>query len=84
MHAMIVKSQCADVWPIKESAASKPEGWLGWPEQKQFAFVLTHDVESKVGLERVRQLAELEMKVGVRSSFNFISRGFIPSSQAPS
>jgi len=75
MHAMIVKSQCADVWPIKESAGRKPEGWLGWPEQKQFAFVLTHDVESRVGLDRVRQLAELEMKVGVRSSFNFIPEG---------
>jgi hypothetical protein len=75
MHAMSIKSKCADVWPIKESAGRQPKGWVGWPEQKQFAFVLTHDVESAVGLDRVRQLAELEMKFGVRSSFNFIPEG---------
>ncbi len=37
-------------WPIMESAAAKPEGWQGWPEGKQFAFVLTHDA-SKVLLD---------------------------------
>lgn len=66
---------CGDVWPIKESAARKPEGWPGWPDGKQFALVLTHDVESQAGLERVRQLAELEMSLGFRSSFNFVPEG---------
>jgi hypothetical protein len=65
----------SDVWPIKESAGRKPEDWSGWPEGKQFALVLTHDVESQVGLDRVRQLAELEMRLGFRSSFNFIPEG---------
>ena len=49
----------ADVWPILESAARKPDGWAGWPEGKQFALVLTHDVEGPVGLANVKPLAEL-------------------------
>ncbi len=74
-HVMRIRSKCVNIWPIKESAGRKPEGWIGWPEGKQFALVLTHDVESQVGLDRVQQLAELEMKFGVRSSFNFIPEG---------
>jgi hypothetical protein len=48
---------------------------VGWPEGKKFALILTHDVEGQRGLERVRQVAELEMKLGFRSSFNFIPEG---------
>lgn len=64
-----------DVWPINEVAGEKPEGWRGWPDGKQFAFVLTHDVESQKGLDNVRKLAELEMELGFRSSFNLIPEG---------
>src|ERR1051325_2251803 len=62
-------------WPILETASRKPEGWQGWPEGRNFAFVLTHDIESTVGLDRVKELAELEMAMGFRSSFNFIPEG---------
>ncbi len=62
-------------WPIKESAATPPSGWTGWPENKQFAFVLTHDVESQQGLDRVRPLAELEISLGFRSCFYFVPEG---------
>ncbi len=65
----------ADTWPIRRSAAEKPPGWSGWPEGKKFALVFTHDVESPEGLEKVRPLAELEMRHGLRSSFNFIPEG---------
>lgn len=37
--------------------------------------MLTHDVESQKGLDRVKGLAELEMSLGFRSSFNFIPEG---------
>ena len=37
--------------------------------------MLTHDVESTAGLEKCRQLMQLEMTFGVRSSFNFIPEG---------
>src|ERR1700722_3469645 len=64
-----------DTWPINEAAGQKPNGWPGWPDGKKFALVLTHDVEGQRGLEKCRQLMELERKHGFRSSFNFIPEG---------
>ncbi len=43
-----------------------------WPEARRFALVLTHDVESKIGLAYVRHVADLEESLGFRSSFNFV------------
>jgi hypothetical protein len=65
----------SDVWPIMPGSERPPEGWQGWPDGKKFAFVLTHDVESQRGLDRVKELAELEMELGFRSSFNLIPEG---------
>ncbi len=65
----------AAVWPIDPATNRPPAGWPGWPDAKKFAFVITHDVEGPDGLAKVRQLAELEMKLGFRSSFNFIPEG---------
>lgn len=62
-------------WPIDERAGVTPSGWNGWPEGKEFAFVITHDVEGAAGLAKCRQLAELERELGFRSSFNFIPEG---------
>jgi glycosyltransferase involved in cell wall biosynthesis len=64
-----------DTWPILPGSEQPPQGWTGWPHGKKFAFVLTHDVESPDGLAKCRQLMELEMKWGFRSSFNFIPEG---------
>lgn len=74
-HAKRVLRHSGDVWPIMESAGRKPEGWPGWPDGKQFAFVLTHDVEGRRGLANARRLAELEMELGFRSCFNFVPEG---------
>lgn len=62
-------------WPIHSPAAKTPEGWPGWPSNKRFALVLTHDVEGQKGADRCRELVELEMRMGFRSSFNFIPEG---------
>lgn len=43
-----------------------------WPKGHRFAFVLTHDVESAAGQELVPALAEIEERMGFRSSFNFV------------
>jgi peptidoglycan/xylan/chitin deacetylase (PgdA/CDA1 family) len=43
-----------------------------WPAGHGYAFVLTHDVETKKGQEYVRRVADLEEDYGFRSSFNFI------------
>src|SRR5262249_30281051 len=45
------------------------------PNGKQFAVVLTHDVEGQSGLEKCRKLMALEAKLGFRSSFNFVPEG---------
>ena len=63
------------VWPINEATGHAPTGWPGWPEGKKFAVVLTHDVEGPDGVTKCRELAELEMELGFRSSFNFIPEG---------
>jgi len=64
-----------DTWPINEAAGQSPDGWPGWPDGKKFALVLTHDVEGSHGLEKCRQLMDLEKKLGFRSSFNFVPEG---------
>jgi glycosyltransferase involved in cell wall biosynthesis len=64
-----------NVWPINEAAGCQPPMWRGWPQGKRFALVLTHDVESAAGLNKCRNLMELERQMGFRSSFNFIPEG---------
>jgi hypothetical protein len=63
------------LWPIAPGSGAPPKGWPGWPAGKEFAFVLTHDVECQRGLDCVTELAELEMEMGFRSSFNFVPEG---------
>jgi len=43
-----------------------------WPSGKQFAFVITHDVETEKGLGHVRELARADAEHGFRSCFNFV------------
>src|SRR5438132_1381734 len=70
-----LRGTIGDVWPIMPGSERPPQDWPGWPEGKKFALVLTHDVEGAVGLEKCRALMELELKLGFRSSFNFIPEG---------
>ncbi len=67
--------QTAKDWPVMPSAGAKPDGWPGWPDGKDFAVILTHDVEGPAGLERCLRLAEMEAGLGFRSSFNLIPEG---------
>jgi hypothetical protein len=60
------------IWPIDERAAKPPEGWTGWPEGKQFALVLMHDVDTAEGHSKCHKLIKLEEEMGFRSSFNFV------------
>lgn len=73
-RAMIARKRprVANRWPILEAAGEKPDGWPGWPQGRQFAFVLTHDVDTARGQNRCRRLMEMEMALGLRSSFNFV------------
>ncbi|MGA2401910.1 MAG: hypothetical protein ABSG91_09405 [Syntrophobacteraceae bacterium] len=69
--------QSAGVWPIYESAKEPPPGWSGWPEQKKFALVLTHDVDSQKGLDNCLKLAGIEEQLGFRSVFNFVGCKYV-------
>ena len=63
---------CADSWPIDEQAGSVPEGFAGWPENKRFALVLTHDIDTEKGQGKCLALSQLERERGFCSSFNFV------------
>jgi len=69
------------VWPIDEKCNKVPEGWPGWPEEKRFALVLTHDVETAKGQAKCSELIELEQRLGFRSSFNFVPKQYEVSSE---
>jgi peptidoglycan/xylan/chitin deacetylase (PgdA/CDA1 family) len=43
-----------------------------WPGGARFAFVLTHDVETACGMRRIAAVAELEERLGFRSSWNIV------------
>jgi glycosyltransferase involved in cell wall biosynthesis len=73
--ALRLEARVQDVWPIMPGSEQTPPGWLGWPDGKKFALVLTHDVEGPVGLRRCRRLAQLESELGFRSCFNFVPAG---------
>src|SRR5580765_1394891 len=73
--ALRTRKRATGVWPIMPGSEQRPQHWPGWPHGKKFAFVLTHDVETAVGLERCRDLMQLDMDLGFRSSFNFVPEG---------
>ncbi len=71
-----LRLQQRDVWPILPGSEKTPPGWPGWPEGKQFAFVMVHDVEGIRGVENCRRLMQLECDAGFRSGFFFIPEGY--------
>lgn len=71
---------CTDIWPIDKKSSRPPERWSGWPYRKQFALVLTHDVETAKGQEKCHKLIRLEKELTFRSSFNFVPRRYNVSS----
>lgn len=90
-HNLMVKESVLD-WPVepryvryqlqtlknvlqingKQSVQYRPI----WPEGNQYAFVLTHDIETRKGLQYVRRIADLEESFGFRSSFNFVPESY--------
>ena len=70
--AQYKRKKYTHIWPIDQSSATPPLGRQCWPEGKQFALVLSHDVDSRRGYDNVLRLADLEEKLGFSSQFNFV------------
>lgn len=47
-----------------------------WPHGHSWALVLTHDVETAVGYDNLHRLRDLELSLGLRSSWNFVPRRY--------
>ena len=75
------KKKYSDVWPVLQSAASKPKGWRGWPNGKRFAFIITHDVELQKGHNRCKELMQIEKSLGFKSSYNFVPERYEVSNE---
>jgi glycosyltransferase involved in cell wall biosynthesis len=75
LFALRKRAMLRDTWPVMPGSEKPPANWPGWPDGKKFALVLTHDVESRAGVAKCRQLMELERSLGFRSSFSFIPQG---------
>ena len=61
-----------NIWPIDQQAGEPPVFWPGWPENKRFALILTHDVDTAKGMHNCWKLANQEEELGFHSSFNFV------------
>lgn len=64
--------QYADTWPIDEFSKKSQDPFSTWPNNKKFALVLTHDVDTRRGQEKCPGLMHIEKGLGFRSSFNFV------------
>lgn len=61
------------LWRLLADVAGEPVPYLSlWPDGKQAAFVLTHDVETAVGRDAIEDLRAPERERGLRSSWNFV------------
>jgi peptidoglycan/xylan/chitin deacetylase (PgdA/CDA1 family) len=69
------------VWPINEQAGNASADWKGWPEKKEFAFILQHDVDTQRGHDQCRKLMDLEEKHEVRSTFYIVPERYLVSYQ---
>jgi len=65
-----------NIWPIHPKASRVPDGWTGWPDNKKFALILSHDVDSAKGRDRCFELMKIEKDFGFRSSFNFVAEDY--------
>ena len=66
------KQYLGNNWCFPQNICAPSKKFLGWPDNKKFALVLTHDVDTARGHEKVIDLLNMEKKLGFRSAFNFV------------
>jgi peptidoglycan/xylan/chitin deacetylase (PgdA/CDA1 family) len=58
---------------LVQDVARQPVPFLAaWPKGREWALVLTHDVETAAGCERVPAMREVEERLGLHSSWNLV------------
>jgi hypothetical protein len=58
--------------------AGEPVPFLSpWPNGRTWALVLTHDVETAAGYEKIQVLRDMELDIGYRSSWNFVPKRYV-------
>jgi peptidoglycan/xylan/chitin deacetylase (PgdA/CDA1 family) len=80
-HIALKCKKYTHCWPILREAGRPPDRWRGWPDGKRFALILTHDVDTARGQSRCRDLMHLELKMGLRSSINFVPERYAVSAE---
>lgn len=70
--SLIKKQLYSNIWPIDYTAKKKPDNWKGWPDNKKFAFIVSHDVEGIDGYKKVKNLVEVDKSFNLKSSINFV------------
>ncbi len=61
------------LFALLAEVAATPIPWIApWPAPHSWALVLTHDVETAAGYERVTAVRDLEVRYGFRSSWNLV------------
>jgi hypothetical protein len=62
---------------LLQSIAGEPVPRIAaWPNGSSWALVLTHDVETAAGRDAMDPVLELERRLGLRSSWNFVPRRY--------
>ena len=57
--------------------AGRPVPYIApWPAGRSWALVLTHDVETQAGYDRMSRLRDVEVRLGYRSSWNFVPKRY--------
>jgi hypothetical protein len=76
LWALFVRARYRDDWPICHTAGTAPSDWPGWPREKKFALVLTHDVDTHRGAKWCRKMLEMEWELGFRSGVFFVAERY--------
>lgn len=84
LRRILVKSKLkkySHLWPINPKAAKKPDWFKGWPDKKEFALIVTHDVEQHGGLAKLERLIALDEKHGINSAFGLVPERYTVTSE---
>jgi peptidoglycan/xylan/chitin deacetylase (PgdA/CDA1 family) len=77
----MLRDQYSKTWPIYNPSSKGLASGIHWPNGKQFALILTHDVEWSKGRDRCQELLKLEQELGFRSAFYFVPERYSTSEE---